>query len=291
MYYRKDILDEYNIEIPKTWEDYEGAARLLMRNNMSVSLPATIAVDATTAGGVGTNNIYPSLLAQHDVSLYAENGKSTNLLSADAMMIFEQWTNYYNKLKVPVNINFYNRFRVGTTPIGIGSYAVYTQLKAAAPEIKGLWGIAPIPGTVQADGSISHASAGGGTGCSILKNSKNPEYAWEFIKWWTSADTQLNYSNNIESILGPTGRVSVSNIEAFKSLDWEDEDLEELLTAWKQVKEVPEYPGSYYVARSIYQAFWNVVNENKNPKDMIIEFGKEADDEIARKWKQYTNRR
>lgn len=290
MFYRKDILEEYGIEVPETWDDFNLAAKLIMRNNMNVSLPATIAVDATTAGGVGTNNIYPSLLAQHDVPLYEEGGKSTNLLSADAMMVFEKWTNYYNKLNVPVNINFYNRFRVGTTPLGIASYSLYTQLEAAAPEIKGLWGIAPIPGTVKEDGTVSHASAGGGTACSILNISKNPENAWEFLKWWTDTDTQLNYSNNIESILGPTGRVALSNVEAIKGLAWEDEALDQLLKAWDEVEEVPEYPGSYYVARSIYQAFWNVVNANKNTKDMLMKFGKEANDEIARKWEQYTNR-
>ena len=66
--------------------------------------------------------------------------------------------------------------------------------------------------------------------------------------------------------------------------------LEELLNAWEQVEEIPEYPGSYYVTRSIYQSFWNVVNQNRNPKDMLMQYGKEANEEIARKWKQYQNR-
>ncbi len=79
-------------------------------------------------------------------------------------------------------------------------------------------------------------------------------------------------------------------VEAIKGLSWEDDSLDSLLDAWGEVEEIPEYPGSYYVARSIYQAFWNVVNDNKNPKDMMMQFGKEANDEIARKWKQYDNR-
>ena len=91
--------------------------------------------------------------------------------------------------------------------------------------------------------------------------------------------------------MGPTGRVALSNVEALKNLSWEPEHLEEVVSAWENVEEVPEYPGSYYVARSIYQAYWNVVNSNKNSKDMLMKFGKEANDEIARKWNQYTNRR
>lgn len=51
--------------------------------------------------------------------------------------------------------------------------------------------------------------------------------------------------------------------------------LDELLSAWSQVEEIPEYPGSYYVSRSIYQSFWNVVNANKNTKDMLMKYGRE----------------
>ncbi len=290
MFYRKDILEEYGIAVPETWEDFNLASKLLMRNNMKVALPSTVVVDATTAGGVGSNNIFPSLLAQNNVPLYKENGKQTNLLSPEAMMVFEQWTDYYTKMNLDVSLDFYNRFRVGTTPLGISSYALYSTLMVAAPEIKGMWGFAPIPGTRQADGTISHASAGGGSACSILNISKKPENAWEFLKWWTDTDTQLNYSNNIETILGATGRVALANVEAIKQLSWEEDALDNLLAAWEEVEEVPEYPGSYYVARSIYQAFWNVTNKNKNTKDMLMKFGTEADDEITRKWEQYTNR-
>ena len=147
-----------------------------------------------------------------------------------------------------------------------------------------------IPGTENEDGTIDYTSSGGGTGCCIMKDSKHPELAWEFLKWWTDEDTQLTFSIDVESILGPSGRVALSNVNAIKSLSWSDGTIEELLNAWENVKEIPEYPGSYYVSRSVYQAFWNVVQKNKNPKEMLAKYGKEADDEIARKWEQYYNR-
>ena len=63
-----------------------------------------------------------------------------------------------------------------------------------------------------------------------------------------------------------------------------------IIEAWKQVREVPEVPGSYYVSRSVDLSFWNVVNENLNPKDILLKWGAEVNDEIERKWKQYENR-
>lgn len=290
MFYRKDILAEYGIDVPETWDEFDLAAKLLARNNMTVCFPNAVVTDAVTGQGVGAATIYPTLLMQNDVPLYSEDGKKTNLLSSEAMQVFEKWTNYYTKMKFPISIDFYNRFRTGMTPLGISTYSLYTQLKVAASEIDGLWGVTAIPGTVREDGSVSHASAGSGSGCSILEMSEHKEEAWEFLKWWVSADTQLNFSNELEAVLGSTGRVTVSNVEALKNMSWDDGDLDEILNAWKEVEEVPEYPGSYYVARSIYQAYWNVVNANKNGKDMLMKFGKEADDEIIRKWNQYTDR-
>ena len=63
-----------------------------------------------------------------------------------------------------------------------------------------------------------------------------------------------------------------------------------ILTAMGQISEIPEYPGSYYVSRSVYQAFWNVVENKQSTKKTLLKFAEEADEEIARKWRQYENR-
>ena len=118
----------------------------------------------------------------------------------------------------------------------------------------------------------------------------NVDNAWKFLKWWVDKDTQLEYSSEVESILGPTGRVNVSNVEAFESLEWDPKMKDVITTAMNQAVEIPEYPGSYYVSRSVYQAFWNVVENNQNAKQTLLTFAEEADKEIARKWKQYENR-
>ena len=81
----------------------------------------------------------------------------------------------YTKYKMPETLSFYNRFRVGTTPLGVDVYTNYNQLSQAAPEIDGRWGIALVPGIKNEDGSINHTVSGAGTGCAILKSSKNKE--------------------------------------------------------------------------------------------------------------------
>lgn len=291
MYYRKDIFSEMGLKVPETWADFEEVVRLLATNNLTAWMPNNTATSTAQANaGIGSINLFPTLLLQKGIELYTPDGRSTNLSSAESTLTFNEWTDYYTMLKVPRTLDFYNRFRTGSCPIGISTHTMYTTLKVAAPEIDGLWGVSLVPGTVREDGTISHITSGGGTACSILKLSENPKAAWEFLKWWISAETQLAYSNEIESILGPTGRVSLSNVEAFSSLDWDADMRDTIVTAMKQIEEVPEYPGSYYVSRSVYQSFWNVVENNRNPKQMLMKYSEEANEEIERKWLQYENR-
>ena len=270
---------------------FEEVVRLLATNNLTAWLPNNTATSVGQANaGIGSINIFPTLMLQNGVDIYKDGGRSTNLSSAETAAVFNEWTDYYTKLRMPRTMDFYNRFRTGSCPVGISTHTMYTTLKAAAPEIEGLWSVALVPGTVQDDGTVSHISSGGGTACSIMQNTKNPDASWKFIKWWISAETQLAYSNEIETILGPTGRVSVSNTEAFNSLEWDMEMKDTISTAFGQIREVPDYPGSYYVSRSVYQSYWNVVENNQSSKEMLLKYSEEANVEIERKWLQYENR-
>ncbi len=288
MFYRTDIFEEYELEVPKTWDEYIQVSSFLMRNNLQASLPyVQLTGIAQVNQGVGAFSIFPSMLIQKGGSIYKENGVATDLTSATALEVFKFWTDFYNEYKFPKTADFFNRFRLGIMPLGIQSYTNYINISMAAPEISGKWAMAPIPGFVDENGQINNSQAGSGTGCGILASAKNPKGGWEFLKWWTSAETQLAYSNNCESILGVSGRVATSNPEAFKQMGWDSASLDALLTQWSRLKEIEEVPGGYYTARVIDQAFWNVVDNGQNSKDQLVKWAEIANKEIARKRKQY----
>ncbi len=294
MFYRTDVFEELGIPEPTeqwTWEDFEGVARVLMRNNLNAWLPYTQLTDLNLVNaGVGNLNLFPTLLIQNGLSMYNDNYTATSMTSPEVIEVFTEWTDYYTKMKLPYQLDFVTRFRLGTTPIGISSYTTYNTLRAGAKEIQGKWKMVEIPGILKEDGTYNNSSAGSGTACAILKDASSPEAAWTFLKWWTDADTQIAYSNNLESILGPVGRVAVSNEEALKGLAWDAQSLDVILSARSKVTEIREVPGSYYVSRSLDFAFWNVASMNKNPKDMMQTWGEEANAEIKRKLEQYENR-
>ena len=288
MFYRTDILDELNIDVPKTWDEFLAATAVLQRNNMNSYIPYTKIVAATTVDtGIGGLNLFASILMQHNGKFYNDELNASQLTSNTSLNAFEYWTNFYTQYKLPTEADFYNRFRVGTCPLGISIYTQYTTFLQAAPEIQDRWGIALVPGIEQEDGSINRTVSGSGTGCSILTKSKNKDAAWEFLKWWTSSDIQTRYNSNVESILGAIARTTTANVDAFARMGWEASDLEILLAQREQIMEIPEVPGSYYLTRAVDQAYWNVINGKSSIKDSLNKWGKEANIEIARKIDEY----
>ncbi len=285
MFYRRDVFEQLNLEVPTTWDEFLEAATIIQSYNMSVYVPYTqIATTTTVNSGIGSLNLYPTLMLQNNLSLYNDKLNKTDLTNAKAINVFADWTKMYSDYGYLKEADFYNRFRNGSMPLGIAPYTTYMTLYSAAPEIQGRWDIANVPGTKNGNNLV----AGGGSGCSIVKQSKNQEEAWEFLKWWTEAETQVRYCNNVESVLGMLGRIPTSNVEAFNNFSWEPETREKLMNQWKCVKEVPEVPGGYYLTRAVDQAFWSVLNDKVTPKDSITKWSKTADNEIKRKIKEYS---
>lgn len=288
MFYRSDILESLNIEPPKTWEEFLHASVILQRNNMNVYVPYGQITTATTVdAGIGSLHLYPTLMMQNNLSIYNDKLTATDLLNDDAVGIFKFWTDMYNDYMYLKEADFYNRFRVGVMPLGIAAYSNYMTFYSAAPEIQGRWSIAMIPGTVGEDGKINHSVAGSGTGCTITELSTKKTQAWEFLKWWVSAETQIRFSNNMESILGLLGRITPANKAALEGLAWDKEHLDVLVEQRDSIVEVPEVPGSYYVTRSVDQAFWAVVNGEKTEKDALTKWAHTADAEMKRKISEF----
>ncbi len=291
MFYRKDILESLEIEVPKTWSEFLAATAVLQRNNMQAWIPYTQITSSTTVNtGVGGLNLFASVLQQFGSEFYNEYKTATILDSPLSLKAFTYWTDMYTKYKLPTTASFYNRFRIGTMPLGIEVYTQYTTLKEAAPEIDGRWGIALVPGT-EDNGQVNHTVSGSGTGCGIMSSSEYREEAWEFLKWWTDADTQMRYNNNVESILGSVARTTTATLEAFEGMAWDQDDLEILLLQRENIMEIPEVAGSYYVSRAVDQAFWSVVNVEETPKDSLSQWAEIANNEIERKIKQYSKRK
>ena len=281
MFYRTDVLTELGYTSPpETWTELTDMLPALQRNYMNVGLilPPTNISPATETG-----HTFAMLLLQKGVNYYNAEQTASTFDSAEAVQSFEEWTDFYTKYSFVQQYDAFSRFRTGEYPIVINNYTFFNQLAVASPEIKGLWDFCPVPGTLRADGTVSHAANSNGAGAVIFKKVKNKENAWEYIKWFTDTDTQVRYAAQIEGLLGTMGRFDTANTEALAQLSWSRGEYERLAAQQAELVEIPVIPSSYAVTRNIMNAFRETVNEHENPRDTLIWYNRDINDEIARK--------
>ncbi|MBR7132261.1 MAG: extracellular solute-binding protein [Clostridia bacterium] len=284
MFYRTDILEELGVPVPNTWNELYSALAKLQTNYLSISVPTPF---AGGAGSGGLNSIYMMLLYQNGASLYTKDGKYTAMNSENGISAFTQWVNLYTKYKIPQTTNILTRFRMGESPLVISDYTFYNQLQIGAPEIEGKWNIAPVPATVSEDGTLNRSQASSVTSCLIFSNSDAKDASWEFLKWWTSADTQADYGIEIEALQGASARWATANTEAFGRLPWAKRISAIIEEQWHNVMGVPQIAGGYYTARSIDNAIRSVVNENENTRETLLDFAADIDEEITIKRQEF----
>ena len=288
MFFRSDILSELGYDHPpETWDELRDMLPAVQRNYMSVGLvlpPANIS-PATEAG-----HTYAMLLLQNGLSYYNSDMTSSALDETSAVQAFEQWTDFYTQYGFEQTYDAFSRFRTGEYPIVIADYSFANQLEAAASEIKGLWEFCPVPATAREDGSLSHAANSVGAGAVIFESSDKKQEAWEFVKWFTSAEIQTEFGIRSEGILGRMGRFSTANTEALAQLGWSSDELERLLAQQSELEEIPVTPASYAVTRNIMNAFREVVNEGENPRDTLLRYNMDINEEIKRKLDKLTGK-
>ena len=120
----------------------------------------------------------------------------------------------------------------------------------------------------------------------MFKKIKNPKDGWEFMKWWTSADIQLKYATQMETLMGPAARLGTANVDTFKRMAWSKSEQEILEAQWKNVQEIPEIPGGYYTIRMLDIAFTKTYYNNMNARATLNKYCEMINEEILRKRKE-----
>lgn len=286
LFYRKDVLAELGLDVPNTWDEVANLLAVLNKNHMDFGLPV-VAQAPNQWTTLPPNSMYATLLMQRGGQFYRNDDMESDLDSKIGIEAFKQWTEYYTDYKLEREYDFANRFRTGQMPIGIADYTTYNQLSVFAPEIRGMWGFAPVPGTLKADGNIDRTVPSGGSGVMMLQDAKDKEAAWEFIKWWTSDETQTSYGREMEGLMGAAARYPTANINALERLPWPVSDFGSLEEQFKWVEGIPEVPGGYSTGRHLFNAFYRAVVGGIEPREAIMDSVQYIHDEIRNKQEEF----
>lgn len=289
MMVRTDIFNELNLEIPEDWDTlYSKVLPSLKQNNYNFYTPInTGSSTATTTASQYQYCAFYTYLWQRGGELYDESGLNTLLDGETAYSAFYQWVRSYTQYDLPREVNAFNHFRVGDIPIFVGGLNEYLTLKVAAPELYGKWKVARIPGTRNEDGSLNREAIGALTSCIMFDKPEGNDAAWEFLRWYMSADVQQRYGEDIEATVGLQARWFTANTEAFRNLPWDKEDLEVFEEAMLDMRNPRNVLGGYITGRQLNNAWTRAVMNGQEPRVALEEAVKEIKRELERKQDEY----
>ena len=306
LFYRKDVFNFLQVEPPKTWDEVISLIAVMQKYNYTFYTPLGSDNSFKTFGET-TPFIY-----QFCGKLYNDTGDKTELSIDKTYQAFEFMTDLFSVYNVPITTsNFFQKFRDGTIPIGIGDGNTYIQLKYAAPELAGQWGVSLIPGVEVPIESTSCPTSDMlddgrcilrydptyGVSSVIFNKSNKIDMTWAYYKWWFSKEIQSDFTYRLQTLLGEEFLHMTANIEAFKTSAWPSDTKDYVLEQWKWVRTTGRVPGDYLLERELSNAWNRVVNDAVNPRDAIddavitinrelkrklIEFGYYQDGELVK---------
>jgi ABC-type glycerol-3-phosphate transport system substrate-binding protein len=281
-FYRKDILDSLNIPVPKTYPEVIEILPELQRYGMNYSTPLS--------GGAGLKGylVTAPYLFNYGAELYSPDGFSTGLDSEEAVMAVRFMTESFTVYGMPFTTSsFYDSFRYGTMPVGVSNFTDYIKLLTAAPELIGLWDIDLYPATVLPDGTENRWATGSAQACIMFADTDRPDEAWEFLKWWMSTETQVDFQDQLVLNYGLDYLWNSANVEAFSYIPIPQKHKDVILEQWEWLQEPVRLPGSYMQERELSNAWNKIVFDGVNPRIAIDDAIRIINREIARKMEEF----
>lgn len=267
LFYRTDIVEKYNLPIPKTWDDYYDLIPILQKYNKEIAAPN---VD--------------EMIYQYGGTRFKNNGREVNFDSELYLDLFVKQNEFYTKYNCPISFDANNRFKTGEMPIMTGNQGTWVQLYVFVPEVRGLWDFDVYPGVEQEDGTINNDVVPTGNYMMMMADGGHPDNGWAFMQWWTSYDAQEEYGRECESLVGTTARYSSANIEAFKTAPWTSAEMETFLKQMDHLRPAEVAIGDYMSARYLDFAKTEVIVDGiGDGRDTILSHIKEMNQVIANK--------
>ena len=279
LFYRQDVLEDLGLEPPATWTEVMEMIPVLSREHYKFYMPST-----RVATGL---NVFQAMVYQNGGEIYLGQGRDYGVASAlysdEAMEAFKWYTDLFTVHGLEVQADFNNRFRTGEMPVGITDYTAYCTLEIFAPEIKGLWSFSPFPGTLKEDGAVDNTYVCDTVQTVMMQGARDKDAAWEFMRWWNSTKSQLNYANTLESIMGAAARYPAADPDVIRQLPWSNRELTELLSQYGHLTGMPAVPGYYMNTRMTSYAFEDVVADLSSPRETLYLNIRDIDNELTKK--------
>ncbi|WP_099159495.1 ABC transporter substrate-binding protein [Virgibacillus ndiopensis] len=247
LYYNKTMLEEANLEVPKTWDELLATAKELTTDEVAgLALP--------TDKGPYLNFIWYPFLWQNGGSVLSEDGTKSTFNTPEVAEALDIWGSFFqegvspSKLQIPHD---------DIANVGGGTAAMQILGTWAIPKLEqefedgDEFGLAPIP--IPEGGE--HATAAGGWKIAVNANSEHVEQAADFVMWAFGDDQSRPLEWATETKFAYAPRQSV--IEEGK--EFYSQGLRNVFTEEIYDSAIPEPKFSAEIVDAVGEALQNVM--------------------------------
>jgi len=240
MFYNDKVFKKYDIEVPKTWDEYIAAAKKLHAAD-----PKKFITSDTGDSGFATSMIWQA--GGHPLVASGEN-VTINLADAGS----KKWADTWNQLvdggllsDIPGwGDSWYKGLGDGTIATLVTGAWMPGVLEGSVAQASGDWRVAPMP---TYDGTPVTAENGGG-GQVVLKQSKSPALAAAFLRWLNTDPASLKVFTDSGGFPSTVAELSAPEFLNKESKYFGGQKINEVLSA--AAKEVA--PGWTYLPYQVY---------------------------------------
>ena len=192
MWYRKDLLEKYNLEIPETWDELYEAAEVITKGENGKVYGAAMPMGANDMLATRWLHLYVRSAGE---TLITEDGRA-NLTSPTAIEGIKYWTKVYENCSPADSINYNTldeatMYYQGNLAFDFNTGFHIGGVQANRPDLMEYIDCAPIPRVNAGDPPIGCET--NTTPLVIWKESKHPEICRAFIEFMYEKDRYVDF--------------------------------------------------------------------------------------------------
>lgn len=182
MWYRKDLLEKYKLEVPKTWDELLNAATTINKGENGKTYGCSVPLGTNDMMATRYLNFYVRSAGE---TLLSKDGKA-NLTSAAAIDGIKYWVNMYktNSPKDSINFNVLDQatlYYQGKNAFDFNSGFQIGGVKTNTPDLMDKISCAPMPTLKSGEKQTGYETSN--IPMVIWKNSKHPEICEAFTQF------------------------------------------------------------------------------------------------------------
>lgn len=234
MWYRKDLLDKYDLEVPTTWDELYEASKIITDGENGAVYGAAMPMGTNDMLATRWLHLYVRSAGE---TLITEDGKA-NLTSPTAIDGINYWVKMYNEVspKDAMNYNTLDEatmYYQGKLAFDFNTGFHISGVEANSPDLMEYIDCAPIPRVNEGDPEVGCET--NNTPLVIWKNSKHPEICEAFIEYFYNPDRYVDFLLSVPvgmmpALKGVTDNEKYQSNEIVQNFKHADQVLNQMLS-------------------------------------------------------------